>query len=349
MYNFFSFIWIHFRKWTDGTRKDIVKMILTVTVFLSCFWVLVQWNTVPHYEDNVVIETYRDKSVTNDSLTAYISIRRPYQTFYSLRKDSAGYEVGFIGSYNRDSTEFIGHNENVDSLLDILKTKEPSLSMDSIAVLFNVKAKIHLYISLMSNSANRRDSVYNMTDKACFAVTSFNAYDSINRGFANTEILGIFKDKSFSEKDKPLFLLSPSIKNKINTNSSPLYKILFTMCDFSQCYYEFKVKKNNYDMHISSLNIDFGGATRFSGIYPVPDCTTSTGIRYTDKDKLLHIESYGIKFYCQFLESSAVQSLRAYAVTTVATFFFTLFLKILLEVIWRKIKGLGNMFIRKHK
>ena len=351
MYNIFSFIWIHFKKWTDGTRKDIVKMLLTASIFVSCFWLLVQWNTIPRYEDSILIETYKDKSVTKDSLYANVSIRRPYQTFYSLSNDSAGYNIYFTGSYKRDTTKFINHNAHVDSLLNVLKTKVSNASMDSIAILFNVKAKIHLYTHMSKPSSTENlQKNKSIKDNVYFNVTYNNSYDSTERAFANGELLGVIKDKYFDTKEEPFFILSPNLENKTSIDWSPLRKLLSTMHDMSQCYYTFRVKTNNVlKQQMGSLSIDFGGATRFSGIYPKPDETTCSGIRYTDKKKLLEIERYGLKVYCQFLESNSVQSLRTYALTTIVTFFFTLFLKMLIEMLWRNFKRLCDNFAIKRK
>ena len=79
MYNPFSFIPFIIKKWTDGTRFDIVKMICSAAMFVSCISILQKWNTVPTFKDEVNVTTYRGKHLQNDSLGTNINIVRALQ------------------------------------------------------------------------------------------------------------------------------------------------------------------------------------------------------------------------------------------------------------------------------
>lgn len=84
---------------------------------------------------------------------------------------------------------------------------------------------------------------------------------------------------------------------------------------------------------IHELEIDFGGATRFIGINPQPDYTTMSGFAYTDSKKIEQISFKGLKTYCQFVETSGIQSVRVYLLTAICSLFFTLFIKTLVKLI----------------
>lgn len=84
---------------------------------------------------------------------------------------------------------------------------------------------------------------------------------------------------------------------------------------------------------IHELEIDFGGVTRFIGINPQPDYTTMSGFGYTDSKKIEQISFKGLKTYCQFVETSGIQSVRVYLLTAICSLFFTLFIKTLVKLI----------------
>ena len=117
MYNPFSFIPIFIKKWTDGTRFDFVKMMCSSALFISCIVVLQKWNTVPTFKDELCVTTYRGQHFQNDSLGASIRIIRPYYNFSNLGKNTAEYNIGIIGTYKRDTTEFLRMDKKTETLL----------------------------------------------------------------------------------------------------------------------------------------------------------------------------------------------------------------------------------------
>ena len=99
---------------------------------------------------------------------------------------------------------------------------------------------------------------------------------------------------------------------------------LFSDYDISQEYFKFTI-----DLPSSGektlLEIDFGGATEFSNIYPTPDLVSMSAIGYNDPEKINIIKYRGLWFHAKFKQMENVQILRMFIVTTCFGFFVALF------------------------
>lgn len=334
MYNPFSFIPVFIKKWTDGTRFDFVKMICSSALFISCVFILQEWNTVPTFKDELCVTTYRGKHFQNDSLGASIRIVRPYFNFSSLSKNTAEYRIGIIGSYKRDTTEFLNVDKKTEPLLTELENKIVGFNADSTILLFHAKIRM--------NTINNSTSKDNNTNKKIFLG---NGDAGLIKGYTETkdtawacgEILAAFKQHAsdkIKDKIEPLYFCPNLASSKINIGIGQ-FTNWFRMEDISQCYYTFNIKSENYDTHINNINIDFGGAVRFLHIYPTPDRIDYSSIVYNDAKKISYIQSFGLKTYCQLMEASGLQSVRIYLLSAFATFFLGISLKIFLEILWR--------------
>ena len=334
MYNPFSFITIFIKKWTDGTRFDFVKMMCSSALFISCIVVLQKWNTVPTFKDELCVTTYRGQHFQNDSLGASIRIIRPYYNFSNLGKNTAEYNIGIIGTYKRDTTEFLRMDKKTETLLAELKNNIAGFNADSTILLLHAKIRM--------NPINNSASKDNNTNKNILLGNGdaglIKAYtETKDTAWVCGEIFAAFKQhKSDKAKDKtdPLFFFPNLASSKINIGIGK-YTNWFRMEDISQSYYTLNIKSENYDTHIDNIKIDFGGAVRFLHIYPTPDISDYSSIVYNDAEKISYIQSFGLKTYCQLLEASGLQSVRIYLLSAFATFFLGISLKILLEMLWR--------------
>lgn len=337
MYNPFSFIPFIIKKWTDGTRFDIVKMICSAAMFVSCISILQKWNTIPTFKDEVNVTTYRGKHLQNDSLGTNINIVRPYYNFSSLSKNKAKYSIGITGSYKRDTTEFLVKGKDTDSLLTVLKNNVSGFTKDSTTMLFHAKIRMNVANLSMSNTIINNETALSKNGDAHFVKASIEKKDTV---WACADIISAFKeDKTFGlgNKAEPLYILPNLASNKMDI-SIDKFTNWFRMEDISQCYYMFNISSNNYDTKVNSITINFGGAVRFLQIYPVPDVTSYSGFTYHDPKKILTIQGGGLKVFCQLVEAGGLQSVRIYLLSAFATFFLGITLKILLEILWRLCK-----------
>lgn len=334
MLNPFSFI-SFFAKWVEGTRFDIVKLVSALIVSRVCIWVIISWNKVPHYEDSFVIETYKDNSVCQDSLFAGITIQRPYNTFNTLKikKATAYWKVNFSGYYDRDSTQFVEKNAKTGVLFNTLADTVHNFNADSVAILFHVNGKLQLE----NDIARKNNNVKVMGGPVPSVERDSTLTDSLGCCIASADIVSALYPSKLDDKVRPIFLFSPVVENHIDIVHS-ITHLFSEDGDISQYRYSLKLKTNSCVNNINFLKIDFGGPTRFTAIYPKPDRESVSGIVYTDKTKISEINTSGLYMYCQLLESSGLQTVRMYLISTIATFFLGVAIKLLLEILWRMLK-----------
>lgn len=323
-----------FAKWAEGTRFDLVKIVSALIVSLFCIMEIVSWNKVPHYEDSFVIETYKDNSACQDSLFAGITIQRPYNTFNTLKKATAYWEVNFSGYYDRGSTQFVEQNAKTVVLFNTLADTVHNFNADSVAILFHVNGKLQLENDIVRKNNN----VKVMEGPAPSVERDSTLTDSLGCCIASADIVSALYPSKLDNKVRPIFLFSPALENHIGIVRSTPFHLFFEDGDISQYRYSLKLKTNSCVNNINSLEIDFGGPTRFTAIYPKPDRESVSGIVYTDKTKISEIKKDGLSMYCQLLESSGLQTVRMYLISTIATFFLGVAIKLLLEILWRMLK-----------
>lgn len=324
MYNPFTFIPLWIRKWTDGTRFDIVKLVCSSLLFVLSVYVLIKWNTVPAIIDTLETNTYM--GIREGKACYDVRIVHPYYNFSNLYKNKAYYNIGFLGTCDQDSNVSLKYTRETDSLISIMRKNDMEVVTDSAIMMCHVKLKMFVtkfHTKSQNERIERVDSnsikilgrTYNETRDTAWACGDWLAV-------FNKHVPGNQKDYSFSSKSD----ITLSMNGLINW---------FRLEDISQCYYKLNIKSfGNWD-EIKNLNIGFGGAVRFLQINPVPDMIDDSSVQYSDKWKLLHIQCHGLTLYCQQMEAVGLQSVRVYILSAFATFFLGISLKILLEVIWR--------------
>lgn len=340
MLNPISFIYLFIKK--NITRRGATIFVYFI-LFVSLFFLLIRWNTVPSINDELIFDYIKNGKLTKDSTKRCsgldIVIEHPY-----FAHDNDRFETKFgIKYWQNISREYIKDRKsptiNAINQLGISNTKIDSIrnfvadSISSLLILrlnrdiykdipyFTSKTKNGCFEYLIADSLNIHRSVNNL---------SYVKSDIVgNCGGLQHKLLYIFTNKT----DEIFYSHTPPVA--LNIKMTKILKHL-VMHDMAQSYYSLKIT-NNHDLtsiinDSITVKIDFCGATRFSGIYPTPDEISISSIKYTNPDKIKQIIRQGeIKMYCQFLETTGVQSTRIYIISTLATFFFGLFAKGLLE------------------
>ena len=96
--------------------------------------------------------------------------------------------------------------------------------------------------------------------------------------------------------------------------------------------------------YVRSLTIDYKGAADFGYLYPEPDEKTMNSIRYTDRNKLNVIGTYGLKYHVSFPDMENLQNIRILILTAIVTLLFTIFVTLIYKILSKPIK----MFWLKH-
>lgn len=340
MFNYFSFIYLFIKK---KVTKRGLKIVCNFLIFLLCLNVVIKWHTVPTMQDEItIIDFYTGTSNTNDDNHIFeIKIQSPYYAFST--KDSAESKIGFkLTKYFSDKDLYIRNplRSTWFSFLDKTKYKEYVRNIDSVRYLYLIDITKTIDINPLrfvnSDTKFLVDTLYQTAD-AVSVVRDDLIYNGQNLFLKELLVKCGRKNSTFDP------LVCSSIKQKRTWRS------YFDLHDIAQMYYQLKVHKLPLRTDSVTLTIDFGGATRFAGIYPAPDETNVSSIKFTNQNKLKLIEKQGgIKLYCQFLETSGIQSARIYILSTIATFFFGLFAKGLLETDYKSIfQSIAYIFRRK--
>ena len=328
---------------------------LGFSIFLYC---LLKVNAIPVRNDEIKIKTFKTLDDAKFSFTvnlgnAYYGIGRwksadtTVLTLNSVFEDKrpktfTEWNDELLQRYyrKRKAVHYMRREAVRDSLTSILINNFDEINKDSLYALFNITIRkdvgsYPVYLLLPSATQEKYRNI----------IVRDSMGDEQTRGFLYRKI-DYAKEKghlivkrSFIgacgfEKGEVPHILSWGEKNIIKRKLNPY----FVLEDISQSYYNLTL-----DVPYKSINrleINFGGATRFTGIYPQPDQTTVSGIIYTDKGKISEINRSGLQLYCQFLETSTLQSVRIFVLTAFASLFFTLFWKcvynFVVTVKWRR-------------
>lgn len=336
MYNPFNSFILFFHKWTNGTRLDIAKAAASLLVCVGCALVLWQWNKIPTIEDEVSVEKYGVWDSPEDSLRSQIDIQLKHAyTYTNPNRDSSSISV-HARSYEHSQKVLDISIQDMDSILRAANLQD-SISKDSLSALYVINALLDLEQDFNAKNLEKKkgggfekkdysyyeSSLEKRNGKRCWPVYAIFA---IHR----TDDQHTPEEKKYGDGSFPGTMKPQKTRYALNLHN-------LRMNDISQSYYNLQIDGNWKAIdEISSLVIDFGGATRFAGISPAPDEITESGIIYTDKQKIKRIFYNGLELFCQFLETANVQSIRIYLLTTIATLFFGIFIKILIEIAWRR-------------
>lgn len=93
---------------------------------------------------------------------------------------------------------------------------------------------------------------------------------------------------------------------------------LLRMEDISQFDYTFTIDDQN--AAVKRIELDFGGPTEFNGISPTPDIIEPSRIIYNTEAAIKDVKkSKQIRLYCQNLETTNIQNIRLFLLTTLST------------------------------
>ena len=346
----------------------ITKALLCCLGFLICLYLLLKINTVPVRNDEVKIKTFKTVGGISDSIkyTFTVNLGNTYYgigrwenadtTFLTFSAILEGKRPKTFTEWNdeplqrlhrkKKAIHYMRRETEKDSLANILMNNFDDINKDSLFFLFNITVKkdvgrFPVYMFLPSAKYEKgRDIIVTdsmgLEQSRGFLVYKSNYTKEKGHLIAKRNFIGACG----FDKGEKIGGLSWGNNSIINRKINPY----FVLEDISQSYYNLTLDFP-YES-IRRLVIDFGGATRFIGLHPQPDLTTASSIIYTDERKIGMIRRDGLQLYCQFLETSTLQSVRIFVFTAFASLFFTLFWKCLYNFVvaakWRSNKKKNN-------
>ena len=344
---------------------NLTKALLCCLGFSVCLYCLLKVNTIPVRNDKVEIEAFKSfhEPISMEMTLGHEYFRinrqnRSKDTTFMLLKASGNRR--FYAKMRPITKLYSGaKSKTIDSLAQILVDSVGLKNKDSLLALFHVKIYKDLGSSSVFTDADKlRNPSMIKKDikegKSCdlnihgfvkqnghiiLKTNTITSLDSYYKQYLADSIPT--KLKSFS----PLLIDvdNPEVKwnfdKRIDVSGRSRFNPYFILEDISQSYYNLNLDID-YAVDLDRLEIDFDGAIRFTGIQPQPDQMTMSGIVYTDKKKIDEIRREGLQLYCQFLETSTLQSVRIFVLTAFASLFFTLFWKcvynFVVTVKWRR-------------
>lgn len=335
MYNPFSYILLLTKRITKHSNFTYIRMIGAMIIFILCMVILVKWNTIPHIEDEAEILIEKNKDLKNDSLHVSVSVQRTNLSFNSPLCKNIGLSVSMFGGFERYNYNDVIDNCTMDSLKYYFNQKGINENTDSSNVIIYFKGKSQLYGSNVFELGK-----YNVSDYLIQKANGNIVFCTPSK--VKKDSSGVFIEQCgfyLNNSSEPQQQILANLYNS-RTRLSNYYINIMRLEDISQCYYKLKIKSLNYAFDdINHLKIDFGGATDFSSINPSPDIVTFSGIEYSNKDKIRKILFDGeLKMFCQFHDTNGIQNTRIYLLTTIATLFFGVFMKLLYDIVVYSIK-----------
>lgn len=323
---------------------NLTKALLCCLGFSVCLYLLFRINTIPDRNDEVKMESFKAFA---GPMTLNLTLGHEYFGIGG-RRDSGAVNYFFMGAVDPSgkslSNYYSRNNQEVrDSLLKLLAdTCNININKDSLNAVFNIVVKkdmgasplkynnlfVCLFPEYWDNRSKRHpDTLYRKQNQIIYNKT-FSSFKNGHNIAIHNDIIALNKLSPDPKKDW-LPIVDAEIKNTWDDEKAPY----FILEDVSQSYYNLKLDVD--DDYLGMLKIDFGGATRFTGIQPQPDQITMSGIVYTDKEKIDKIRRRGLRLYCQFLDTATLQSVRIFMLTAFTSLFFTLFWKYLYRlVVW---------------
>lgn len=331
-------------KWKEGTRLRILKTAGSLLAFLVCVYLIFQFARVTTKDTCLQLRKYQRYEDTEnrakaDTLSIYIY--NFYNRTSNILRMDGGTRVYL--SVNEEPTA-LRYDEATDVAIDSLlgcwqDTLLQGMSMgnwrDSLYVLYDLNISVKLTPRSPFEASNENeDSLVtygawrfnNCCSVVKYDLTPQDGHNSVKCRLLTGIVRGDGKYVSGHG------LMDGTAYEDLD------YLYFLREGDLSQSYYTLRFPHEPKDSaaynDITKLSIDLGGPTRFVGLNPAPDETTLTGFIYTDPAKLRKIFSKDeFVFFCQYVEASNIQSVRTFLVSTIATFFFGLFLRLLFGLV----------------
>lgn len=326
------------RKWKQGTRLQVIKTTCALLTFLACVYFIFQFAKVQTKEAYLQLRKYQRTGATAykpDSLK--ISIYNFYNSTQNTLRMDGGTKL--YVSIDEDTTATIRKDKKTDAKIDSLLKCWPDTNIEQMAMgawQDSLYAIYDLYSSMKlskrplfgKNESDNDEVVYasGRDEHLCFSLKSDCTPEGSYNKVRYHALVGFMK--GCEKKKSNRALMDGTMYEDLD------YFYFLREGDLSQSYYKLQFPHTKQDSavynDITHLSIDFAGATRFVGLNPVPDEVTLTGFCYTDSVKLRQIfKQNEFTFYCQYLEASNIQTVRTYLISTIATFFIGLFLRLL--------------------
>ena len=255
-----------------------------------------------------------------DSTCIAVTVKHPYFTFNNFSNDFLGFwsdygnSVGGVRfSIYRDS---IKHSDtcpnvscNVTKSFTTIRKLLPNHNLDTIGSIYEFRVRKELFGNMDSRNANNEIR---------------RAWD--DKGFSLVKRIAKYSDNvcldsitAFGGINK----YTPADKIEVGYNVKLYYTLLrlLRLEDISQFNYNLVVKDDA--SRINRLEVDFGGPAEIKGIWPTPDIVEPTRIVYLSNDKIAKInEANSVKMFCQSLETTNVQNVRMFILTTLISLCF---------------------------
>ena len=140
MTNFIISFLILADKFFGKLKATPVKVLVYFFAFGGCFYLSVQWNTVPTLSTEVDVNSYR--TTTNDNASISLILQKNYNRLSDFGNKSQRLIINF-GSAPDTITHFLkqGESAKVDSLLVQMRKYNSNMNFDSCFCLFEVKVK----------------------------------------------------------------------------------------------------------------------------------------------------------------------------------------------------------------
>ena len=359
MLNPVSYVYQYVKK---KVTKRGVQLLSYLCLFVILFCVLIKWNTVSSINDTIIFETVRLGNFKEDSIKhagINLHIKNPYFT-HSTKGIETCVSISYWQNEYRDclglSRGDLCNYLDGDYVMSEKMNSIRSFFNEDVSVLYVIKARKELFKNAIAfvNTKNFNSELfypnYSYKDSVMQELVYARGKAEFVDDVFGQELLYVFTNKK--QKRRSIEVPVNAI-NKVDKGSSFLNYC--AMYDISQSYYTLNIEGVDKFCALKdsvTLEIDFGGATSFVGLCPEPDKMTYSSVLYTNQNKIRHIMSNGgVRMYCQFMETSGVQSTRIYMLSTIATFLFGLFAKGLVETKFniRKLKKNVKIIIKRIK
>lgn len=343
--NLFSRLRPSLRKWKEGTRLLVLKALGALLAFAACVYLIFQFAHVDTLENYMQIERY-------DRTTGIRLKERPdtfivrFANYYTHTSNVLHAEGGSTIRLvmHEDTTATILHDRQRDAAIDSIFKALPDSSRlqmqtehwrDSLCLIYQMRfstKQLHLpiFTDIFDGDTIVQGAWAGRYDSESFYIHFKGKEEDSRLKLEHQDIVAFFK--GFWREGRG------TLNNTMDFSLDYFY--FLREGDLSQSYYTLKFphaeKDSSAYYSITRLEIDLGGPTRFVGLSPAPDEATLSGIVYDDPAKLRKIFSrQELTFFCQFPETSNIQTVRTYLVSTIATFFLGVLLKLLFEIVCR--------------
>lgn len=280
---------------------------------LYLFWVMIAWNRVPSFSDSISISA--SERGIKDSIGVDVLVKHPYFGFRNFSDDIWDFCFGYgqsnvgISCILNSEKKYINNDKSNDSTFlsqfGTIKKYYRNLSSDSVNITYQIKTRKEMF-GHVDDRKSRKRVFKSKDDRGVKVVKRVPSYED------NTCVDSLWIMAAINAgKSVPL-----ALGMDVTINHSILR--LLRMEDISQFDYTFTIDDQN--AAVKRIELDFGGPTEFNGISPTPDIIEPSRIIYNTEAAIKDVKkSKQIRLYCQNLETTNIQNIRLFLLTTLST------------------------------